>query len=117
MTNNEKTRKALRKAFLGNRLLELQRKIIIAREILTRSNDLHKVLKNEYEALDRELFETSPGITIVPEKKAPGEPRVSKTPNVSERPAYDPLDYENMSTEERKRTLTRLLEIQKNQAI
>lgn len=107
MTNDEKIE---RKAFLKKQLTELQRKITLAKEILTRSRGLHKVIKTEYEIIDRKLFETSPGITILPEKKAPGS-RTSTT-----KPKYDPLDYENMTPDERRRTLTRLLEIQKNQA-
>ena len=109
MTNNEKTKKGLRRAFLREHLEKTQRKMTIASKILLRSKELHRVLKTEYELLDRELFETSPGITILPEKKAPGSRRAPEPPKT-------PLpDYENMTDDERRQMLAKLLELQKTQ--
>ena len=74
-------------------------------KILRRYESSFRALRAKYEELDRELFEENPGIKVIKAKR-------------NAKPADDMKtffnDYEKMSTEEQKRALARLLEIQTN---
>lgn len=102
MTKEEKTEKNLRKEAIRKKLSELQRKISLCSEMLSKAKKCQELLIIEHGELDRELFEETPGIKIIKAKK--------KAKKKDETKILD--NYKKMSTEEQRRALSRLLEIQ-----
>lgn len=103
MTDDENSNKVARKEAIKKKLSKLHRKILLCSEMLSKARDCQKLLKNEYEHLDRELFEQNQGIKVLKAKeKAPK----TETKILS--------NYKNMSVENQKAALSRLLEIQAN---
>ena len=104
MTIEEKTKKSLRKETINKKLSELQRKISVCADMLSKARKCQKLLKAEYEELDRELFEATQGVTVIKTKKK----------KVKEPAAAIFVSYEKMSLEDQESALARLLEIQTN---
>lgn len=104
MTKEEKTKKDIRKTIIKKKLSELQRKISLCTKMLSKARTCQTLLKDEYQELDRKLFEHSPGITILRTKKKTQGKELKKTEIFT--------SYDKMSFEEQEMALSRLLEIQ-----
>lgn len=104
MTEEEKGDKVARKTSIRKKLSELQRKISLCSEMLSKAKKYQELLKAEYKSLDREIFEHDPGITIIKAKR--------KEAKTKETEILD--DYKKLSAEEQQKALSRLLEIQAN---
>jgi hypothetical protein len=103
MTKEEKMEKNLRKKAIKKKLSELQRKISLCIEMLSKARICQTLLKDEYQKLDRKLFEASPGITVVKTRK-----NTKSATNM----ATLLTDYDKMNVKEQEKALSRLLEIQ-----
>ena len=104
MTEEEKTNNNLRKEAIKKKLSELQRKIALCVEMLSKAKACQTLLKTEYEKLDRKLFEEDIGITVVKTQKK----KAKKT-------AIEIFtNYDKMSPIDQEKALARLLEIQTN---
>lgn len=101
MTSEDKEEKTIQKDLLNKELLKLQLKMKLAVKLMHRYESLFRALRARYEKLDRELFESDPGITVVKAKRKTTETKIFS-------------DYDKMSTDEQKDALARLLEIQAN---
>lgn len=106
MTSEDRKEKTSQKELLNGELLKLQQKMKLVVKMLRRYESSFRALRAKYEKLDRELFEENPGIKII---KARKDTKMRKNTEID---IFD--SYEKMSTEEQKRALTRLLEIQTN---
>lgn len=111
MTEDENAEKHLRKESIKKELSEIQRKIALCTKMLGKAKKCQELLKTEYQELDRELYEEYPGIKIIKTRKKDSKTR-KKDSKTNEAKILN--GYKNMSPEDQKVALSRLLKIQAN---